>query len=120
MTEWQNRQRLVEEDIARVDEQINTLELVAAQTVRKIKYLESETAIKYMEEDLLKIEKRIKQMKSDRDKKANQNPVNMSQVMGRVKYFLENLDKILVQQIEPVKKAQFFGVFFDRIPTYEE
>jgi site-specific DNA recombinase len=120
MAEWQNRKKLVEEDIARVDEQINALELEAAQTVRKIKYLESETAIKYMEEDLLKIEQRIKQMKNDRDQKANQNPINMSQVMGRVKYFLENLDKIFVQQIDPVKKAQFFGVFFDRIPTYEE
>ncbi len=120
MTEWENRQKLVEDDIARIDEQINALELEATQTVRKIKYLESETAIKYMEEDLLKIEQRIKQMKTDRDKKANQNPINMTQVMGRVKYFLENLDKILVKQIDPVKKAQFFGVFFERIPTYEE
>lgn len=120
MTEWENRQKLIENDIARFDEQINALELEAAQTVRKIKYLESEAAIKYMEEDLLKIEQRIKQIKTDRDKKANQNPVNMTQVMSRVKYFLENLDKILVKQIDPVKKAQFFGVFFERIPTYEE
>lgn len=44
----------------------------------------------------------------------------MNQVMSRVKYFLENLDKVLVKQIDPVKKAQFFGVFFERIPTYEE
>ena len=120
MTEWEKRQKLVEEDIARFDEQISALELEAEQTIRKIKYLESETAIKYMEEDLLKIEQRIKQMKADRDKKATQNPINMSQIMSRVKYFLENLDKILVKQIDPVKKAQFFGVFFERIPTYEE
>ena len=73
-----------------------------------------------MEEDLLKIEQRIKQVKADRDKKATQSPVNMAQVMSRVKYFLENLDKILVKQIDPVKRAQFFGVFFERIPTYEE
>lgn len=59
-------------------------------------------------------------MKTEREKKANQNPVNMGQIMDRVKYFLENLDNILVKQIDPVKKAQFFGVFFDRIPTYEE
>jgi len=66
-TEWEDRQKLVEEDVARIDEQINALELEAGQTIRKIKYLESQTAIKYMEEDLLK-----------------------------------------------------FGVFFERIPTYEE
>ena len=40
--------------------------------------------------------------------------------MSRVKYFLENLDELLVKQIDPVKKAQFFSVFFDRIPTYGE
>ena len=44
----------------------------------------------------------------------------MAQVVGRIKYFLEHLDKVLVKQIDPVKKAQFFGVFFSRIPTYEE
>jgi len=37
-----------------------------------------------------------------------------------MKYFLENLNKLLFKQINPVQKAQFFGVFFDRIPTYEE
>jgi hypothetical protein len=39
---------------------------------------------------------------------------------SRVKYLFEDLDKVLVKQIDPVKKAQFFGVFFERIPTYEE
>jgi hypothetical protein len=82
MTEWENRQRLAEEELERFDEQISTLQLEIEQTVRKIRYLESETAIKYMEDDLLKIEQKIKQMKAEREKKANQNPVNMGQIFS--------------------------------------
>jgi site-specific DNA recombinase len=120
MNEWERRQQSVEADLKRFDEQIKELELEAEITVKKLKYLESETAIKYMEGDLVGIEQKIKQLQAGREKKATEEPVNMAQVVGRVKYFLENLDKLLLKQIDPVKKAQFFGVFFERVPTYEE
>jgi site-specific DNA recombinase len=120
MTEWERRQKAVDGELERYDVQIKELEAEAIVTVKKLKYLESETAIKYMEGDLTNIEQKIKQLKAERDKKATQEPINMGQVMSRVKYFLENLDKVLVKQIDPVKRAQFFGVFFNRIPTYEE
>lgn len=120
MTEWERRQKAAENELERYDAQIKELEAEATITVKKLKCLESETAIKFMEGDLISIEQKIKQLKAERDNKAAQEPVNMSQVMGRVKYFLENLDKVLLKQIDPVKKAQFFGVFFNRIPTYEE
>ena len=82
--------------------------------------VESETAIKYMEADLIDIERKIGEVKVAKEKKKTSNTIDFNKVYGRVKYFLENLDQVLVKQIDPVKKAQFFGVFFDRIPTYEE
>jgi site-specific DNA recombinase len=118
--EWERRLQNIEADLASYDEQIKQLELEAELTVKKIKYLESETAIKYMEGDLVSIEQKMQQLGAEKDKKALKKPVNMGQVVERVKYFLENLDKLLLKQIDPVKKAQFFSVFFDRIPTYEE
>ena len=119
-TEWQRRQQAVEDELVRYDVQIKELEKEAELSIRKFKVIESETVIKYMEKDLVNIEQKIKELKAERDKKAGQESVNMEQVVGRVKYFLERLDKVLVKQIDPVKKAQFFGVFFNRIPTYEE
>jgi len=56
--------------------QIKELEAEAIITVRKLKYLESETAIRYMESDLISIEQKIKQFKTERDKKAAQEPVD--------------------------------------------
>jgi site-specific DNA recombinase len=120
MGEWERRQQSVEADLERYDEQVKQLEVEAELTVKKLKYLESETAIKYMEGDLMAIEQKISKLKEDRKEKTTDESVNMSQVVGRVKYFLENLDKLLIKQIDPVKKAQFFGVLFDKIPTYEE
>jgi hypothetical protein len=33
---------------------------------------------------------------------------------------VEHLDELLIQQIDPVKKAQFFGLLFNKTPTYED
>ena len=120
MAEWDRRQEHIEADVTRFDKQVKELELEAEVTIRKLKMLESETAIKYMEADLVNIEQKIREIKIEREKKIAEEPVDMSKVMNRVKYFLEHLDQLLLNQIDPVKKAQFFGVFFDRIPTCEE
>jgi hypothetical protein len=47
-------------------------------------------------------------------------PMNIDKVIARVKYFVENLDKLVVKQIDPVKKAQFFGLIFKSLPTYAD
>lgn len=120
MTEWERQQKHQAVDIGCYDQQIKELELEAEVTVRKLKMVESETAIKYMEADLMNIEQKIQMIKSEKENQITEKPINMAEIMPRVTYFLEHLDNLLIQQIDPVKKAQFFGVFFDRIPTYEE
>jgi len=119
MSEWERREQRVEADMTQLNQQIKELEAEAEATVRKLKMVESETAIKYMEADLMSIERKIHAINIAKQKKTTKT-VDMGKIVGRVKYFLENLDKLLLQQIDPVKKAQFFGVFFDRIPTYAE
>jgi hypothetical protein len=47
-------------------------------------------------------------------------PINIEQVIARVKYFVENLDELVIKQIDPVKKAQFFGLIFKTLPTYAD
>ena len=51
---------------------------------------------------------------------ASKKPMNIDRVIARVKYFVENLDKLIVKQIDPVKKAQFFGLIFKVLPTYAD
>ena len=120
LVEWDRRQLDVKTDDAAMSTQIQALKLEAKLSIDKIKFLSSETAIKYMEEDLMKTEAQIANLTKKMDDAKGQKPVDLRVVLASVKYYLEHLDQLLLQQIDPVKKANFFGVFFDKAPTYEE
>lgn len=68
----------------------------------------------------LELEKQVTLLNEQRETKTNQNPANFSIVIARVRYFLEQLDELLLKQIDPIKKAQFFAAIFDKLPSYEE
>ena len=120
LTEWEKRQQDTIQVLASYDERIAELRAEARQTVQSMKSLTSATAIKYMEEDLMQIEYKVQQLEADKKAVAAADIGKIEQVIARVKYFLENMDALLLKQIDPVKKAQFFGVLFDRIPRYSE
>jgi hypothetical protein len=46
--------------------------------------------------------------------------VNFNVVIKRVLYLTEHLDDLPIKQIDPVKKAQFFGANFNKLPTYTD
>ncbi len=106
--------------IQALDNRVEELKQQAMVSVEKIKALSSDTAIKYMEEDIMKIENQIETLSGKRAELASKKPIDISKVLERVKYFAENLDKLLLQQIDPIKRGQFFGAIFDKAPTYEE
>lgn len=106
--------------IQALDNRVEELKQQAMVSVNKIKVLSSDTAIKYMEEDIMKIEKQITVLGGKKAELESKKPVNIGKILARVKYFVENLDKLLLQQIDPIKRAQFFGAIFDKLPTYEE
>ncbi|HUD07469.1 MAG TPA: hypothetical protein VMQ52_00065 [Candidatus Saccharimonadales bacterium] len=68
----------------------------------------------------MKIEKQITVLGGKKAELESKKPIDISKILNRVKYFVENLDKLLIQQIDPIKRAQFFGAIFDKLPTYEE
>jgi site-specific DNA recombinase len=117
---WEQVNAQYHAKVQAVDTRILELQNDASTTVGKLKVLHSETAIKYMEEDLMKIEKHIQSLEAQKQELETKKPVNFSKILARVKYFVEHLDELLIQQIDPVKKAQFFGVLFDKLPNYAE
>jgi site-specific DNA recombinase len=117
---WERTHGLHEVKIQNVCTQIIALHAEAIATVGKLKVLTSDTAIKYMEEDLMRIEENIKKLEAKKVELESKKPLDFARVMARAKYFIEHLDELLVKQIDPIKKAQFFGVLFDKVPTYEE
>jgi hypothetical protein len=118
--EWQKRQGYEERAFVGLEERIRQLNNEAELTVNKIKMLSSETAIKYLEEDLMKIEKQIKALEAEITKKATQKKPDMQRVLNRVRALLERPEELFQKQIDPVKKAQFFGAFFENFPTFND
>jgi site-specific DNA recombinase len=117
---WQQRQQETGKGEVVIEQRIQDLQTQAIATVSKIKLLSNETAIKYMEDDLVKLEGQIKELVEQKAKLKGDKPVSFDIVMKYTRYFLEHLDYLLLQQSDPIKKASFFGVIFNQTPTYEQ
>lgn len=120
LAEWEKRQEKLQNDRDIIDQKVAALRLEAKLTMDKIKYLKSETAITYMEGDLLRIENQISDLDTEREKKVEKTPLNIQIIMSYVRYFLEHLEYLLLQQIDTISRANYFGLLFDQLPTYQE
>jgi site-specific DNA recombinase len=120
LREWDKRQAVVAQDEVTIESRITALKSEARLTVDKMKLVSSEMAIKYMEEDLMKIEVEITNLQTQKEITVKDKPTDMRVVMDYLKYFVAHLDYLLLKQIDPLKKANFFGVLFRQAPTYQD
>ena len=88
--------------------------------VDKIKMVNSETTIKYLEEDIAKLEAEIAELALERQTKEEQEPVDMEKMKAYVRYFLEHLEELLLGYGNAELQAKYFGVIFNEAPTYED
>jgi hypothetical protein len=116
---WNKRQGELVNDNVNVDIKINEFRMAAKATAEKMRYLTSEVAIKYMEQDLIKFESEIGELEQAKSQKAS-NPINMELVMERVGYFLEHLEDLLLRSPNPLQRGAYFGLVFAKAPTYQE
>jgi len=117
---WDKRQLELNKEEVSIDDRMNQLQAQARAIIDKIKLLSVESAIKYMEEDLMKVEIEIATLENEKKQQIIKKPLNIGVVVQYLKYFLEHLDYLLLKQIDPIKRANFFGVLFDQTPTYQQ
>lgn len=110
---------MVTED-QRIETRITELRAQVQALVDKLKLLSSEIAIKSIEEDIMKTEQEIKALIEERDRRSVEKPLDFAIVKQYLKFFLENMENLLLKQIDPTKKANFFGLLFNGAPTYAE
>ncbi len=119
--QWNKRTADAGKDENVIDAKIKELKTSAIAAAEKIKYLTSEIAIRYMEADLVKAEAEIQQLEQEKaNKKSTGNNINMEVVMEHIGYFLEHLEELLIDTANPLKRAAFFGLIFDEMPTYQD
>ncbi|MCX6726964.1 MAG: hypothetical protein NTY75_04150, partial [Candidatus Shapirobacteria bacterium] len=116
---WNKKQGLIEDTFVSKETKISELEKEARETAQKLKMLSSEVAIKFIEEDLVKIDSEIKQLKTQ-NSIAISKDIDINTIMENVGYFLEHLEELLINTTNPLKKASYFGLIFEQTPTYQE
>lgn len=117
---WNDRQQELQDNTHDLDTKIRELRAAAKATAEKIRFLSSEIAIKYLEEDLVKIEKEINELEAAKALNTPKKEVDMDVVMDNVSYFLEHLEELLLDTKNSLKKAEYFGLLFEETPTYED
>lgn len=121
LTEWNSRIKTQVEDESVINTKIGELKEGIASAVDKIKFLSSPTTIKYIEDEVINNESLIKELESEKNKKTTTtNSVNMANVMEYITYFLKHLQELLIDTLNPLKRAAFFNLIFDSAPTYSE
>lgn len=118
---WNQRQVEQVEDTTTIETKISELRMTAKAIAEKIRYLSSEVAIKYMEQDLIKVEQEITQLENSKQEKSDHGrETQMDVVMDNVGYFLEHLEELLLHGQNPLKQAEYFSLLFEETPTYQD
>lgn len=120
LTEWERRQTVIKTDELNIDAKIKALKTQIGLAMEKLTFLTSEITIKYMEEEITKLGNEIKGLEFEKEKQAAKEPPDIKKILAIVTYFLEHLDYLLLTQKDPIIKAKFFGLLFDKLPTYND
>ena len=88
-------------------------------TVDRMRIVTSETALKYLEEDIVSVEKELAELDEEIARQPNLQ-AEFDQVLQYAKYILEHLPELLLDLCNPLRKAAFFGAIFNKLPTYEQ
>jgi len=107
-------------DASAIEARIIELQAQVRLAVDKIKILSSEVAIKYMEDDIVKLENEIGALRVKSEESKVAMPIDMDKIKVYVRYYLEHLEELLLDHCNPVLKAKYFGLIFNEAPTYAD
>lgn len=118
--EWNLRNQGQLQEIQDLTDRIAELQKDVANTLDKIRVLTTPTTIKFMEDDLVRLEQQIKTLTAEKERKEAARPADLERILARARHFVENLDQLIIQQIDPLKKARLFKAIFDKTPAYDD
>jgi site-specific DNA recombinase len=118
LTVWEDRQAKVQDHAELRNKRKDELEAEMRIIMDKMKLVSSPTAIKYMEEDLIKIEQQMNELETRKEEQETAGGVDMPTILTYLKYFVEHIKELLLDHCNPVLKARYFGLIFDSVPSY--
>lgn len=119
LQKWEENLATGQRDVQTVEEKIKDLESQKTLIGNQLFRLTSDEALKLMEDKLKEVTNEIKQLSKHKAKQEDEN-VNMEIILAIVGEFLENLEFLLLGSPNPLKRAAYFGVLFEQLPTYQD
>ena len=116
---WRERQTTQAEANQQRLEHREGLQNQIKSTVDRMRVVTSETALKYLEEDIVSVAQELAQLDNEIAKQPDLQ-AEFEQVLQYAKYILEHLSELLLDLCNPLRKAAFFGAIFNKVPTYTE
>ena len=116
---WRTIETSYANRLSNLSNRIADLKSETENVVQKLKILNNESAIRHMEVELERLEKETVALKSQKKDLESQKPENAEALCRKLKHVVKHLGEVLHQQMDPIKKARFFNLLFDRPPTYD-
>ena len=120
LTVWRQRQSKTEDEVALRDRKRSEFEAEVRTIVDRMKFVSSPTALKYMEEDIAKIEEQISELDTRKEEHMTNESVDMQTVLTYLRYFVEHMRDLLIDHCNPILRARYFGVIFDSVPSFAD
>jgi hypothetical protein len=119
-TEWSKRQAETVRDTNMQRSQIAELKAQARMIADRIKFC-SQTTIKYLEEDLVRVEQEIADCQEDfQEKKESRTTLDTAAIARYARYFAEHPASLLLDEENPERRADYFGLLFEQPPAYDK
>ena len=114
---WEQRQARVQDDTLWRSKKREEYEAEIRTIVVKMKIVSSPTALKFMEEDMAKLEQQIIDLETRDDEIESKEGVDMAKILTYLRYFVEHMKDLLVDHCNPILRARYFGIIFDKVPS---
>ncbi len=120
LMQWEKRSYELGRDTRVEKVQLRELQIQAQSVADKIKFFSSEITLGYLEKDLLRIEAQIAELSNGKVGIEEKATINAGVVMQYTQYFAEHPESLLFEQSDPSQCANYFGLLFEKTPTYDE
>ena len=117
---WQELGAQHNEQITQLDQRLTMLQNEINVDLQKIKVLDNPSTIKYMENDIARLEEESVRVETEKQALLLKKPYDIQRIKDRLKHLFEHLGETARQQMDSIQKARIFGLLFDKLPTYAQ
>ena len=109
---WQKLEAEYDEQVTQLDKRLTAIQGEVEGSLQKIKVLENPSTIKYMENDIARLEQEMIQVEAQRQVLKLKKPYDIQRIRQKLQHIVEHLSETARQQMDGIKKSSAFQPAF--------